>query len=103
MTGLLRLAALLAAFLLLRWLWLWFWRRGWKHLVHYALRKVNQPAASPSRQGTVKRDPVCGTFVDIEVAVRQVEDGRILYFCSERCREAHRLGQPAGAATPRAG
>lgn len=103
MTALLRLAALLAAFLLLRWLWLWFWRHGWKRLVHYALRNVAQPVASPSRRGTVKRDPVCGTFVDVEVAVQEKEDGRMLYFCSERCREAHRVGQPAGAATPRAG
>lgn len=103
MTWLLRLGALLVGFLILRWLWLWFWRSGWKRLFDYTLGKVNRPPVPPARHGTIKRDPVCGTFVDVELAVRETDGRQTLYFCSERCRDAHRARQPANATTTRAG
>ena len=34
-------------------------------------------------------DPVCGMKVDRARALEAQEDGRTLYFCSERCREQH--------------
>ena len=93
MTWLLRLAALLAAFLLLRWLWQWFWHSGWKHLFYYTLERAQKPPALPSRHGTIKRDPICGTYVDVEVSVRESGNGDTLHFCSERCRSAYRFRQ----------
>lgn len=94
MTWLLRLAALLVAFLLLSWLWRWFWRTGWKRLFHYTLDRMERPAAPPTRHGTVKRDPVCGTYVDVAVSVQEHAHGETLHFCSERCRDTYCARQP---------
>lgn len=90
MTWLLRLAALLAAFFLLHWLWRWFWRSGWQRLFRYTLERVDRPPVPPARHGTIKRDAVCGTHVDVEVSIRENVDGETLHFCSERCRAAYR-------------
>lgn len=97
MTWLLRLAAVLAAFLLVRWLWFWFWRSGWKRLVEYALGRVERPAPPPTHRGTAKRDPVCGTFVAVDVSVVEQARGETLYFCSERCRATYRARQQDAA------
>ena len=94
MTWLLRLAALLAAFFLLRWLWTWFWRQGWKRLFAYTLERTERAATAPTRHGTFKRDPLCGTFVDVEVSVEERENGKTLYFCSAQCRDAYRARRP---------
>jgi len=32
------------------------------------------------------RDPVCGMYVNPEIAIRQKIDGKTYYFCSESCR-----------------
>ncbi|MFQ5724414.1 MAG: hypothetical protein ACE5G6_07965 [Terriglobia bacterium] len=90
MTWLLRLAALVAALLLLRGLWLWFWRVGWKRLLGYTLERARPPGAPP-RTGTFKRDPVCGTHVALELSLQETMDGEVFYFCSQRCRELYRV------------
>lgn len=104
MTWLFRLAVLLAAVLLLRKLWRWFWTTGWRRLLAYAVERAERRPAAPAlepRRGVMKRDLVCGTFVDVELSVREVEGGETLHFCSERCREAYHARQPV--ATSRAG
>lgn len=97
MMWLVRLAALLAAVLLLRRLWRWFWTQGWKRLLAYSVERRERPAAPrppEPRRGVMKRDPVCGTFVDVELAVRDTAaGGETLHFCSERCRDLHRERQ----------
>lgn len=40
--------------------------------------------------GELKRDPVCGTFVPVETAVKKTIGGELVYFCSETCRDKHR-------------
>ena len=40
--------------------------------------------------GELKRDPVCGTFIPVENAVKQTVGGEVVYFCSEACRDKHR-------------
>lgn len=97
MTWLLRLGSLLAAFFLLRWLWSWFWRGGWQRMFLYFFGRAQRPLTPGVRHGTIKRDPVCGTFVDIELSVQERADGETLHFCSERCRDAYRAGQPVPA------
>lgn len=97
MTWLLRLSGLLAAFFLLRWLWLWFWSSGWKHLFHYTFGRVEKPPTPTIRHGIIKRDPVCGTYVDVEVSLQENAHGETLHFCSERCRDAYRVRQPVAA------
>lgn len=96
MTWLLRLAALLAVVLLLRWLWRWFWTLGWKRLFRLAVERMERmepPATPPVHRGTVRRDPQCGTYVDVEMAVQESADGETLYFCSQGCRDAYRARQ----------
>lgn len=40
--------------------------------------------------GELKRDPVCGTFVSTDGAVRQSVQGQDVYFCSTACRDKFR-------------
>ncbi|MGH9805018.1 MAG: hypothetical protein ACRD4D_07585 [Candidatus Acidiferrales bacterium] len=97
MTWLLRLFAALAAIVLVRWLWRWFWSVGLKRLLERAIGRMEPPPVSQSggpRRGVMKRDPVCGTFVDVELSVKQMMGGETLHFCSERCRDAYKA-EPA--------
>jgi len=97
MTWLLRLVVLLAAVLLLRWFWRWFWTLGWKRLFRLAVERMERmeppTTAPPAHRGTVRRDPQCGTYVDVEMAVRESADGETFYFCSQGCRDAYRAQQ----------
>ncbi|MGH9789492.1 MAG: hypothetical protein ACRD4U_12410 [Candidatus Acidiferrales bacterium] len=86
MIWLLRFTALVAAFYLLRELVRWAWR----HLFTESAR-----ARPQVHRGTVRRDPVCGTYVDVEVSVQTQEGGEVLHFCSTRCRDAYQARQPA--------
>lgn len=36
---------------------------------------------------SLKKDPVCGTFVSEATAVRKTKDGETYYFCSAACRD----------------
>jgi len=81
MIWLLRFTALVAAFYLLRELVRWAWR----HLFAEPAGRAQPPV----RRGTVRRDPVCGTYVDVEVSVQAQEGGEVLHFCSARCRDAY--------------
>ena len=89
MIWLLRFTALVAAFYLVRELLRWAWR----HL----FTDSSGRAQAPVRRGTVGRDPVCGTYVDVEVSVQAQEGGEVLHFCSARCREAYHARQPASS------
>ena len=85
MIWLLRFTALVAAFYLVRELVRWAWRNLFA-----------DPAAREQqavRRGTVRRDPVCGTYVDVEVSVQAQEGGEVLHFCSARCRDAYNARQ----------
>lgn len=99
MTWLVRLAILLILFVLLRWgiiwLWRWFVRGGWVRLFTAALERHQEPPPVAMRAGTMKRDPVCGTYVATELAVEEKVNGEVLYFCSERCRQQYRGARQA--------
>jgi YHS domain-containing protein len=45
---------------------------------------------APARRISMERDPVCGTFVVPDRAVRLADGPRVVYFCSTRCRDAYR-------------
>jgi uncharacterized protein len=48
------------------------------------------PEAPPSSAGgTLKRDPVCGTYIPLENSVRKTVAGEVLYFCSPECRDKY--------------
>jgi YHS domain-containing protein len=54
-------------------------------------RAGSSAAASGVRAGgELKRDPVCGTFIPVENAVKKTVGDEVVYFCSEACRDKHR-------------
>lgn len=62
-----------------------FWR-----LIDGIFDGLARGSRSPARRVSMERDPVCGTFVVPDRAVTLTEGGRVLHFCSTRCRDAHR-------------
>ncbi len=68
-------------------------------VVAKAVAGLFSPLRSPGRStaasgvrtgGELKRDPVCGTFIPVETAVKKTVGGELVYFCSEACRDKHR-------------
>jgi YHS domain-containing protein len=53
-------------------------------------RRAPQSSPPPSPGGELKKDPVCGTYVSTEVAVRETIKGQVVYFCSPECRDKYR-------------
>jgi YHS domain-containing protein len=49
-------------------------------------------ASGPNRAervGELKKDPVCGTFVDASASVKQTVGGQVVHFCSTACRDKY--------------
>ena len=44
------------------------------------------PESEPVAQ-SLKKDPVCGTFVAAATAVQKIKGGETYYFCSTACRD----------------
>ena len=42
--------------------------------------------------GVLRKDPVCGTYVSEQVALKTVDGGATYYFCSEECRKKYAKG-----------
>lgn len=93
MTWLLRLAILVVIVLALRSVLRWLLAAGWKHLLSRAMDGVEEAQRPAERVGTMMQDPVCGTHVDVELALQERTDGEILYFCSQDCRDAYHARQ----------
>ena len=81
MIWLLRFTALVAAFVLLRDLLRWAGRA--------LFTSGSRPEIPSVHQGVMKRDPACGTYVDVEVSVQARAAGEVLHFCSAQCRDAY--------------
>jgi len=47
------------------------------------------PAGPPRGPGpqSLKKDPVCGTFVSTATAIQKTKGGETYYFCSAECRD----------------
>lgn len=45
-----------------------------------------QAQQSPKPQ-SLKKDPVCGTFVSVATALQKTRGGETYYFCSPECRD----------------
>ncbi len=57
-----------------------------------ALRPQPGPGRhSPAQVGELKKDPVCGTYVSAAASVTRTVDGKVVYFCSEQCRDKYRV------------
>lgn len=62
-------------------------------IAYWIYRRITAP--TPARRDDshaataddMTRDPVCGTWVSSADALREIVDGRPVYFCSSRCRD----------------
>jgi hypothetical protein len=57
-----------------------------------AFQNVASPQAQPRAPGkpaaeTLKKDPVCGTFVAASTEFQKTKGGSTYYFCSAACRD----------------
>jgi YHS domain-containing protein len=50
-------------------------------------RRNNSPTGGPIEQ--MKRDPVCGTFIPENQAIKYKNGKETLYFCSEECKQTY--------------
>ncbi len=58
----------------------------------FAMKPTQQASARQPMGGTLRQDPVCGTYVSEQTAVK-LRDGReTRYFCSKECLEKFRSG-----------
>jgi uncharacterized SAM-binding protein YcdF (DUF218 family) len=46
-------------------------------------------APAPRESKLLHRDPSCGTYVSPEISITLDEEGQLLHFCSEQCREKY--------------
>jgi len=57
-------------------------------------RSLTQPRKKPDPprriQGEMVKDDVCNTYIPKEEAIREIRDGREVFFCSEECRRKSR-------------
>ncbi len=35
------------------------------------------------------QDPVCGTYVALETSLKKIIKGKVVYFCSEECKDKY--------------
>ena len=45
------------------------------------------PRGQASAPQSLKKDPVCGTFVSTATGMQKTKGGQTYYFCSEACRD----------------
>lgn len=64
-------------------------------VLRWVLRALGLGPKPPreERAAQLKRDPICGMFVDPRVSLAEPGPGETLYFCSEPCRQEYRLRQ----------
>lgn len=50
-------------------------------------RRAGAPRNESLKPESLKKDPVCGTFVAPSTALTKEKDGQIYFFCSKECRD----------------
>ena len=48
---------------------------------------VEPRGQAPPAHQSLKKDPVCGTFVSTATAIQKTKGGETYYFCSAECRD----------------
>lgn len=57
-----------------------------------ASRQVGAERNLRVKHGTMEKDPVCGTYVDVATSLQLTADGETLYFCSSGCMDKFKRG-----------
>ncbi|MGC8793512.1 MAG: YHS domain-containing protein [Bryobacteraceae bacterium] len=65
---------------------------------HWLVSGGSAPSRPPQMGGELRQDPVCGVYIPTATPFKLNEGGKVLYFCSEACREKYRRGERAGKA-----
>lgn len=55
--------------------------------IRRAMKRAAKRAPGGEIRGVMVKDEVCNTYVPKEEALREVRDGREVFFCSEECRK----------------
>jgi YHS domain-containing protein len=68
------------------------------YLVYRLIGTLKRPSGTPKAPPPVTgedlvEDPVCHTYVPVTHARRAEIDGKIVYFCSEKCLEQYKIEQ----------
>lgn len=61
---------------------------------NFAMRPSQPVPGQPPRVpvgGVLRKDPVCGTYVSENLAIKRVIGGETYYYCSEECRQKHQV------------
>ncbi len=53
-------------------------------------RPKPSPPEKTSAGEEMVQDPVCGTYVPRSLAIKEQMEGKTLFFCSKKCRDAYR-------------
>jgi YHS domain-containing protein len=61
---------------------------GWNSSV--TTSPPRRPAPATFTSGELKRDPVCGTYVSVDVSVTKRVNGETVHFCSPACRDKYK-------------
>lgn len=84
--------------LILRFIWFILALLGVRFALRWLARRSDSapPAAPPgpagrtSLRGAMVKDPVCGTWLDPQIALSLKRGSEVVYFCSESCRDEYR-------------
>jgi YHS domain-containing protein len=58
---------------------------------HSSVTQAPKQAPTAHAGGELKKDPVCGTYVSVDVSVTKKVNGELLHFCSANCRDKYRV------------
>ena len=88
----LRLIRILIFGLIFYYLYRVLWK-GEKPLFFMKKKKSSNPSTSTEIIAEMKKDPVCGTYIPENQAIRLSHGKDVHYFCSEECKEQFRQKQ----------
>jgi YHS domain-containing protein len=57
---------------------------------HMSPRANHARQAEASGATMLQQDPVCGTYVAIDASLKRVVHGKVVHFCSDKCRDRYR-------------
>ena len=70
--------------------WLWKGESPWPFKSKKKSRRGGPSKEPPAVIEEMKKDPVCGTYVPVNQAVKDRVDNTTYYFCSEECKQKFR-------------
>ncbi|MGB9836875.1 MAG: hypothetical protein ACPLRX_09080 [Candidatus Saccharicenans sp.] len=54
-----------------------------------AVSKPDNPGSKAEKKRVMVKDEVCNTYIPEDEAIKHQDGGKVLYFCSEECRQKY--------------